>query len=540
MITERAIINFLIITASFVLVPFVIFSSLTVDYLPALLFGGAGGIVGAFFILKDRLCFCPLLATAIAGSLNFLPLGLQSFHVACIMLILYYVTGYVAIRQNQIKLGKTMFLWPILIITGIVIYHNHSLSLHVMNSETEGSKPAILLFLVVLAYFCGINVSAPSLTFISKVPFYYLVLTFISSIPFFLTTVIPSLAPYVYSVSGNVNVDAYVDTQASPDFQGGGAIGRLAAFGPVGGALQLYLLCHYPIGTWLRPNRWWVAILWVFCAILAVSSGYRNVLFTFATVAFVGTWAYYSYRSLILPVALFVGLLVITVVSSDNIIQLPLDKLPIIAQRTLSFLPGEWDPEAKESAKASNEFRENIQKVYIDEYMANSPIFGNGFNIDTDQYNQYREILLHGANDDGYTQAKVFIIGKIFHTGWLSVYDAVGLVGMLAFIVLGWNEIVVSARFVMGAKANRQSILFPLYVWLLCNIVTMMIGYFTVFGDFGQTFMNLCIYGIVLTHLAEVENAADVPIPLKERQGMDYRLVNGTLTSYGDRAGRYR
>src|SRR5258708_19065 len=211
MMTERTIINALIIGASLILVPFVISSTLTGgDFVPALFIGGLFALLAAFFFLKDTLSIWPLLGSSIAGSLNFLPLPLKPTHVFCILLILYYITGYVLIRQKRIKLGKTAFLWPILITTLIVLYHNHDLNVRVLGGNTEGAKPAILLYLVVLAYFCGINIGAPSVKFLSKVPLYSVILTALSNTPFFLTTFFPSLAPYLYYITDNVNVDAYL------------------------------------------------------------------------------------------------------------------------------------------------------------------------------------------------------------------------------------------------------------------------------------------------------------------------------------------
>jgi len=545
MVTERAIINFLIIGASFILVPFLVFSALTVDYhrfesyAPLLLLGGLVALAVAFFFLKETLSVWPLLCLGIAGSLNFLPLPLQATHIACILLICYYITGYVIIRLKRIKLGKTTFLWPILITTAIVLYHNHSLHLHVLGGETEGGKPAFLIYLTVVAYFCGINLAPPSVNFLSKVPLYSVIVTGLSCIPFFLTTYIPSLAPLLYSVTDTVNVEAYVNAQTSSGT--GGELSRLGAFGALGEALQIYLLCHYPIGTWLRPERWWVVFLSLLCLVCVVASGYRNVLFSFALITMVATWGYYSWRSFFLPVGLFIVALIILVASNNNLIHLPENKLPIIAQRTLSFLPGDWDEEALEAAKASNDFRKNIIDVYIKEYMAKSPLIGNGFDINVEAFNNAGDALQGAGVDNGYLQAKTFIEGKLFHTGWVSVYDCVGIIGFLAFIVLAWNEMVLTAHFVFGSKsdyryplfqfyvrllcnflfgskADRRSSLYPLYIWLLCTVFNMIVPFFTVFGDFKQTFMNLCVLGIVLSQLSDIENTTEVPIVLPERK----------------------
>jgi len=539
MVTERTIINALIIGASFILVPFVISSTLTVDYVPALFFGGLFALVMAFFFLKETLCIWPFLGGSIAGTMNFLPLPLKWSHIFCILLIVYYITGYVIIRQKRIKLGKTQFLWPILIITLIVLYHNHSMSVHVLGSETEGGKPAFLIYLVVLAYFCGINIASPSIGFLSKVPLYCVILAFVSSLSFFLTTYIPSLAPYVYSMTDNVNVQAYATTQATAGAAQESGIGRMAVFAPLAGSLQLYLICHYPIGTWLRPGRWWVIGVSLICAVLTVETGFRNVLFGYILIIMVGSWCYYSWRSIFLFAIPFIVMLIFVVISSDNLIHLQVNKLPLIAQRTMSFLPGDWDEEAVQAAEASNGFRKGVQDLYIKEYLKKSPWIGNGFDIDTKEYNNLNDVIQRGglgASEIGYLSTKIFIEGKIFHVGWISVYDAVGIVGSMAFIVLGWNEIWMAGHFVFGPKADRRSPLFPLYIWIFICAVVAMVTFFTVFGAFSDAFMNLCITALVLSHLSDIENTTEVPIVLTDRkQQVEFSRLSGGDYGYQSR-----
>ena len=538
MVTERTIINALIIGATIILAPFIVSSSLTGEYGPALLFGVLPTIILAFFFLKEKLCICPMLGTFMLGTLNFLPLPLQWQHIASILLILYYVTGYVIIRQRKIKLGKPEFFWPILIITLIVLYHNHNLNVKMMGGNTEGAKPAIMICLIVLAYFCGINISTPSVEFLSKVPLYCVILTFVTSMPFFLTTYIPALAPYAYYITDNVNVEAYVNSQASSGVGETSGPSRFAALGSLGGVLQLYLLSHYPIGTWLRPERWWVAILSLICVMLAVETGYRSILFGFAFSTLVGTWCYYSWRAIVLPAVFVIMVFLLNAGVTSNLFNLPLNRLPPIAQRTMSFLPGEWSEEAKDSGDTSNAFRKNIQDVYIKEYLMNSPLLGNGFDIDTKEINAIGDLIKSGqkGQDPAYIQAKIFIETKAFHTGWISLYDTVGIIGSLAFIALGWNEICLVAHFIFGPKADRRSSLFPLYVWLACCIVPWMVSFFTVFGDFGQTFPSFCILAIVLSHLSDLENSADVPlVPSDRKPQVEFSGLSGAQYGYQSR-----
>ena len=141
-----------------------------------------------------------------------------------------------------------------------------------------------------------------------------------------------------------------------------------------------------------------------------------------------------------------------------------------------------------------------------------------------------------GYKDAEYTQSKLFIEGKLFHTGWISVYDIVGVIGSMAFIALGWNEIGITAHFIFGPKTNRRSSLFPFYVWILCNLVTNMVSYFTVFGDFPQSFMNLCVYAMVLSHLVDIENTTEVPIVLPGREApAEFSRLSGAQYGYQSR-----
>jgi MFS family permease len=321
-------------------------------------------------------------------------------------------------------------------------------------------------------------------------------------------------------------------------------ISRLGALGPVAFTLQLYLLCHYPIASWLRPERWWILGLSLVCAALTVATGFRNVLFGFVMITMVGAWCYYSWRSLFLPGFVLILMAVFVIGSDNGVINLPVNKLPLIAQRTLSFLPGDWDEDALESSASSNEFRKGIRDVYIKEYMSRSPLFGNGFDINKAEFDSLNDAYKGpGSQEDkAYIQSKLFIEGKLFHTGWISIYDIVGIVGSLAFLALAGYEILMAKSHIFGPKADRKSVLLPLYIWIFCNLVANMASFFLVFGDIRDTFVNLCAYGIVLSQLSDLENTEEIPIPRSNLKGpaeTNPRSGVGSSYGYGYNSGRY-
>jgi hypothetical protein len=514
MLTERTIINALIVGGSCILAPYLVFSTLTANWIPIGIFGALVLFFLTFFCFNDSLCLWPFIGLSIVGTLNFLPLPLNASNVFSILLIVYFVTSQVAMKQKRIKQGKLIFLVPILVVGLIVLYHMRSAGLRVLGEGShEGSRPAFLILLTVVTYFCGINMAPPSVAFLQRIPIICVILSGISNLPYLATTFFPSLTPYLYYITDSVNVMAYFEAKPFANSALESGIGRLGSLGPFGGTLQLYLIANYPLATWIQPRRWWVPLLSLLCVAMVVASGFRNVLFGFLLLTFVGIWCHYTWRTLLIPAIAIVILGVLVVASLNNFALVPVRQLPLIAQRTLSFLPGDWDPEALESAQSSNDFRENIHDIYIKEYMMKSPWLGNGFSIDKDEYSRLSDAFYRQNNappdfDPAYTEGKYFIVGKNFHTGWISVYDAVGAIGSAAFITLGLAEIWVTGRLTFRGSENQKSPIFPLHVWLTVGIVSSMISFFTVFGDFAATFCGLCVYGLVLSQLCDIENEA--------------------------------
>jgi hypothetical protein len=56
-------------------------------------------------------------------------------------------------------------------------------------------------------------------------------------------------------------------------------------------------------------------------------------------------------------------------------------KLPLVAQRTLSWLPGDWDPELQSIAGGTDLWRAELRKVAI-ENIKRDPWIGRGFSVD--------------------------------------------------------------------------------------------------------------------------------------------------------------
>ncbi len=499
MLTERNIINFLIWGGGLILGPYLALTAMEGNFWPSLCAAIITFLIFCFVVVRDRLFIFPMLGAAVAGKLNFLPVAFSPSDIGMLVLVFYYVVTYGALQHRVIRTGPFVFFVPMLIITAIVLYHDHSFGLHVFggNAGLQGSRPGIFILLATLTYLCGISLPAPSVSFMAKVPLYCLGVSIASSLPYTITTYLPDTAPYMWILTDNINITAYFNAETSRD-----EIVRASGEAGVGFTLMAILLAYIPINTWWRPTRWYALVLGLLCVWFVINGGYRSGTVVFGVMILVSAWCHVSWRALVLVPAIILLALALSIGQQNRVIDLPLS-----AQRGLSFLPGGWDESVVNSASSSNEFRDNIQRVYWDEYLLQSPLLGNGFAFDGNEFEKMAYMAAHHETTNGYYTSKQFITGKLFHIGWISVYDAVGLVGTVAFIALGVSMLWVLGRMTLGPGVDHQSPLFPLKVWMFSNLFITMFGYFTVFGNFNWVFQGWCFQAILVFFLWKLERS---------------------------------
>jgi hypothetical protein len=496
LLTERSIINFLIWIGGLIVGPYLAISALSGNFAPALAVASICFLVFIFGFWRDQICFLPLLGLFIAGRLNFLPFRLATSDLCSMALVVYYIIAYIALQRKIMKTGPMFFFLPIVIVAAIILYHIRGAGLRSMGGGEEGARGALFVLLACVGYLCGVSVNTPSPSFFAKIPLFCLAATMFSAIPYTLSTYFPHISPFLVLVTDNINDTAY----SSEVLGGGEGLVRNAGQAGVGAVLMGYLVSVYPMGTWWRPHRWWVAILALGCCELVIMGGFRSSFLNFCVMVFVATWCHYSWRTLILlPPALF-GIFLATAVQDSHLVR-----LPMAAQRTLAFLPGDWDAAVIDSTDSSNDFRQKIQQIYIKEDLRKSPLLGNGFSYSSDEFQKMNYLAKTQDTPDGYYAMKVFVTGKMFHTGWISVYDSVGLVGSAAFVFMSVSLLWVIGPTRFGVITDHRSPLFPLKVWVFANNFSSFIGYFTVFGDFKAAFPALCYSAIIIHHLMRLE-----------------------------------
>jgi len=142
--------------------------------------------------------------------------------------------------------------------------------------------------------------------------------------------------------------------------------------------------------------------------------------------------------------------------------------------------------------------------------MRHSPIIGNAFTINTKTFHYYDDFYKAGGGADPHTSKQLSSRAKCITTGWISVYDCVGILGVLASSVF-LNVLRLNYRLMFGPKADRRSSLFPLYVCFSAGISTSVGGYFTVFGSSPN------FYGSDHLRHCSCRSSGILPIPPRRR-----------------------
>jgi hypothetical protein len=503
LLTERSIINFLVWIAGMIAGPYLVGATLSGNLVPVLVLAGICLLIFMFGIGRDKLCLLPLFGTFIPGRLTFLPFQLGASDICAIALLVYYLITYTALQRRSMHIGPLVFFIPIVAIAAIIFSHEPSFGLRSMGTGQEGGRVAILIQVAAFAYICGVSVDSIPPRFLNRFPLYCVAGTLLASIPFFITTIKPSLAPYFYLVTDYINKSAYMS-----DVLASGNIVESEGQASTGLTITVFLLSYYPIATWWRPKRWWVVALAIIAFMLVVIGGYRSNLITYSVILLITTWCHYSWRTIAFVPMLLMGMFLIVSLSNSHVLH-----LPVAAQRTLSFLPGDWDPEVTQSAKGSNEFRNRIIDVYRSEYAAKSPLFGNGTSYDSEEFARLNFLMETQETPDNYYQSESFITGKQFHNGTISVYDSVGLIGFGFFVTLGLSLNWKCWWMVLGKGVDRKSILFPFKVWLFTNVFSTFFSFFAVYGEIKVCFPFLCYSAIAWTMVDRLERQGYKNVP---------------------------
>jgi len=326
----------------------------------------------------------------------------------------------------------------------------------------------------------------------------YIACFFLSGITFAVASLVAQLGPQFYFLlavfSSNYSVQEFTH-QWSLD----SSMTRIGGLVMMATAIYTYLLARYGIRGLCNLSHPWRMPLFLLVFALGLLGGFRSYVALFGLTCVVLFCLEGLHRTRYLPIAL-AGLLV------GGVIVLPqAEKLPLVAQRAISFLPGKFDALAVESAKTTIGWRLEMWREVLPE-VPKCLFQGRGFNLNpTDLYlaaESQRRFASEGL-------AGTIVAGD-YHNGPLSILIPFGIYGLIAFV---WF-LTAGARTLYRYYKFGDPALRTINALLLACFTVRAVWFFTFFGSFHSDvpiFAGLLGLGVAL-------NGAEVALQARAEQ----------------------
>ena len=168
-------------------------------------------------------------------------------------------------------------------------------------------------------------------------------------------------------------------------------------------------------------------------------------------------------------------------------------EMPMTFQRTLCFLPGNWNQEAIKSAEDSTNWRTEIWVTSLtsDKYIHNR-LFGDGFAYLRTDYERAMDVNLGRINlSNTEAQQEMFILAGDFHSGPVGSVKFVGFIGLMLFLIFQFSAFRKAVSLIRLARNTD----YQLYAFFYCIPVIVMPLYFVfVVGDYRQDLVMTFFY----------------------------------------------
>lgn len=414
----------------------------------------------------------------VTGRLPFLPLPF-TVRDLCILLAIFAFALFFALRVVPWKrrLGALDYLIFINLAYLASVYFRNPVGAWAFQSQMVGGRP---YFEALTAFGAFIILSRANLTpFIARIfPLFYLVPTMILAGLELLARLAPQVAQPIERVYSGVAGQGPFSGGLGPEAQLGQT--RFTAMKEVGVIGALALCARHSPAKLISPLHPFLLLLLLLAFFAVFLSGFRSAFLFVLVALFLAS----VLRRRMTDVWIGVGAIALALVALISV-QGSLVQLPMTVQRTLSWLPGDWDNEAVRDAEGSSTWRyEMVVWAWNDSRIIKDKIWGQGFGISIDDMNIIASALIGGQQGGmfiGGSDRENFMLTGSFHNGPVSTIRYVGVVGLALFYPLLCYMAVLAWRLCRRAAGTS---VFPLALFLGIPIIYEPFNFMFIFGGF--------------------------------------------------------
>jgi hypothetical protein len=209
------------------------------------------------------------------------------------------------------------------------------------------------------------------------------------------------------------------------------------------------------IFTFQRPH---LILVYAVCLLFVLLSGKRMALVAAMLAPLISAVMYRQFRYVLIALIMVLAGIFGVVAGQGQWF-----KLPLVAQRTLSWLPGDWDPELQSMAGGTDEWRAELRRIALAN-IQQDPIVGRGFAVDLQETMTAIGMQMRGGDME--IQVAAYALGRSWHNTWLGYAADFGIPFSLIQAVLWTSILILSAR-VFATFGNRSAFgVMALYVFM--------------------------------------------------------------------------
>lgn len=454
------------------------------DYTPiAIVLGGLVAITLVFSVGTNAYLLIPM-CWPLVGSIHLLPLPFNMRQLAMIFASLIFASGIIFKRGGGKKVPfDALDLWVWINVGYLVtVFFRNPVGINVLGGDRVGGRPYVDVALGVFAYLIlRRETISPKLA--GLIPVVWLGGEVVNALGGLVGMYLPTLGSKIGMLYSGFLPEFGKEDMAVE--VGETRLGSLQSFGTT---LILFIVCSVNPTHLIRPGNFIKLGGYLLGLILIMLSGFRNSLMNvFLMTAFASMLRDRFMGVVKVLTILVVGALVGVLFSYSSI------NLPWTFQRTLSFLPGNWDPTAVQAAKDSSEWRYEMWRIALtsDKYIHNK-LLGDGFGVSRPDYERMMDAMLGGVGfiGESVTQERFMISGQ-FHSGPVSSIRFVGYFGLALFLIL--LCLLAQTAYRMIHKSHGTPYLF-ISMFIGIPVIIYPIFFLFVFGAFEIDIINSLFY----------------------------------------------
>ncbi len=409
---------------------------------------------------------------------------------------------YAAIKK--VRISTTVGLVDIVLFINVVYivftFIRYPVGVLALGSDRVGGAPYFATAFAVMAYWVLSRVDM-DVKFAKWLPWMLVFGTLPGLFFRALVAVIPATAPlanFFVASAGfyEMRGDAPADAGDDPETQ------RLTAVSKPIHAIMAAVVSKYRVDTFFNPLYYWRCLIMLIAVALVLLSGYRSA-FAYLVIQF---WVIGIYKASLCKL-IRISLIVAPVLGLLVLAQGSLVSLPYSIQRTLSFVPANWDPEPVDAATDSSEWRFEMWRMLMDgnRYLQNRWL-GDGFGYSLRDFIAAHNAKLSGDRISGWES---FILMGELHSGPFSTIRVSGYVGLFLFYLLLFAAARKAHRLIK--RSRNTPFFFPSLVIGTIPVITIFTFTF-VYGYYHNDlpkiivyvgFINLLYNGLILYEKAQ-------------------------------------